>query len=374
MYIISTVLLAANEFWDTNIINLINGIAAEIPNSDLLSASKKIAGVLALLYFSFIAFKMLLGEEQFDVMKLARPFIIGLCIINFGTLVTILNLPENMGGSASKARFEASAKRLHEQAQVKDSLVRKIELSLFEKLNELQQKNIDKFSEDASIIDLGATVSQLMGNVTATITLYYQFANIRMSLWLQGMLNIIIIACFKATCYVIFFIQMILKYILIMLGPYSFAFSIAKPFSSSWSKWVTRYLSVSFYSIIAYAVLNIAFAILHYGHKQEIDRYQQMLSMQGSDQFWAAMLQISWISVYIIIALIVAFAGIISIPVASSWILGTAETGGSFFGGMMTGALNTAKTATGVATASASTLITKGKGISGSSSGRKAWK
>ena len=56
MYIISTVLLAANEFWDTNIINLINGIAAEIPNSDLLSASKKIAGVPALLYFSFIAF------------------------------------------------------------------------------------------------------------------------------------------------------------------------------------------------------------------------------------------------------------------------------------------------------------------------------
>src|SRR5690606_1159992 len=161
-------------------------------------------------------------------------------------------------------------------------------------------------------------------------------------------------------CYCIFFIELILLHVLVILGPLSFAFSIAGAFKDSWVTWTARYISVSFYTFIGFIVLNIALAIIMYGLHQEIDRLEQIMAIKDYKELFIKAINRSDSFIgFMLIAIVVALGGIISVPVITTWIIQTAGAGSAFFGT----AVNTARMGAGAGASIASSGISSVRSV-----------
>jgi hypothetical protein len=174
---------------------------------------------------------------------------------------------------------------------------------------------------------------ELLSDLTATITVYEQMIWVKLSLWIQNLIMWVVVGVFKGVCYCIFFIQLILLHILLVVGPLSFAFSVGGAFRDSWVTWTARYISVSFFNTIGFMILNISTAIITYGLQQEIDRLNFVLSLSNAQaQFIAVASQTDNFIGYLFVALLTSIGGIVSVPVISTWIIQTAGSGNVMFG------------------------------------------
>jgi hypothetical protein len=212
-----------------------------------------------------------------------------------------------------------------------------------------QTNEIKKIYDDGSgdetgwkdVVSLGSRKALM--DLSASIIVYEQMIWVKLSLWIQNLIMWIVVGIFKGVCYCIFFIQLILLHILLVLGPLSFAFSIGGAFRDSWVVWTARYISVSFFNTIGFIILNISTAIITYGLQQEIDRLNFVLGLSSvQEQFIAVARHTDNFIGYLFVALLTALGGIVSVPVIATWIIQTAGSGNTMFGT----AIQTARTIT----------------------------
>lgn len=366
---------ASSTFWDDNIFNLIEGIKAILPQSSAVQSAKQIAAILALIYFAYRAYMMLTGEGKLDISQLLKPFLISMAIINFSTVIDIISMPGKALDATGKANMEDMAQEVNMLYDQKNHLNDSLFTTLIHSTSEIKKgmEKTDGMDDRGAMDYIFAPGQNLTYDLMAYITIYEQLMYAKISLFIQGGITWLVIATFKGVCYCIFFIQMILLYILAFLGPFSFAFSLAGPFKNAWATWIGRYLAVSFYSLIAFIVINVALAIVKYGFMQEIQRLSAILAQSdNAEKFFAMVLRIDDFIGFLFIALVVAIAGIMSIPVASSWIIGTASTGGGFFGGVANSVKGTAKAAGSAVSGGASAITSVAGGAAKAAD--KAWK
>ncbi|HAO05672.1 MAG TPA: hypothetical protein DCQ50_01550 [Chryseobacterium sp.] len=346
-----------NPFWDQNILDLIQGIKSSLPSSSLAGIARSVAAVLSLVYLSVRAYAMIAGEGKLEVMQLFRPFVITMVIVNFGLFTSLCDMPGKAAGNAAKSQFEANAMLTGELYERKVQLVDDLLNAIMENKNEIRKLYYDADADNSAWSDVKNTVSlgtrEALLNLSASLTVYEKLIWINASIWLQNFIMWIVMGIFKGICYCIFFIELILLHILIILGPLSFAFSIGGAFKESWVTWTSRYISVTFYTFIGFIVLNIALAIIMYGLHQEIDRLTQILAIKDyKELFIKAVNRSDNFIGFMLIAIVVAIAGIVSIPVITTWIIQTAGAGNAFFGT----AVNTAKAGVSGATTAIKTV------------------
>lgn len=354
-------LSAINPLWDENLIDLFNGIKVALPDGTLATIAKQIAAIFALCYLAFKAYTMIVGEGRFEIMPLFRPFVIALCIINFGLITTLVGLPGQAATDTMGDKFHINSVSVDQALDEKKALSDSLFKELIAHTNEIAPKfggvtgtGIGELPDIAKALP-GAETVEVMGNLQSYITVYEQLLWMKLSMWLQQFIEWVVVAIFKGICYCIFFLQLIILAVLTWIGPISFAFSIASPFRNSWVHWAGKYIAVSFYSAIGYFILNLSFAVLKYGIDQEIDRYQEILSKKDYfAMFGSMMLHIDNFIAFVFIALVVAVAGIIATPIISTWIVETAGTGNAIFGTGVKAVTGTAKAGTGAVTKAAS--------------------
>ena len=347
---IHTQLLEITRFWDPNIIDLIEGIKSVLPKDGFVTAAKEAAAAFSLVYLSIRAYAMIIGEGKFEIMQLFRPFVITLVIVNFSLYATLAGYPAKAAGNAAKTSFEAKADMLEDKMEEKVTLNDRLFKTLMEQTNEIAKLYDPGGGESSSWMDIATLgTRELLSDLTATITVYEQMIWVKLSLWIQNLIMWVVVGVFKGVCYCIFFIQLILLHILLVLGPLSFAFSVGGAFRDSWVTWTARYISVSFFNTIGFMILNISTAIITYGLQQEIDRLNFVLSLSNAQaQFIAVASQTDNFIGYLFVALLTSIGGIVSVPVISTWIIQTAGSGNVMFGAavhsartMATGGMNT---------------------------------
>jgi hypothetical protein len=347
---IYTHLLEISRFWDPNLIDLIEGIKSILPKDGFVTTAKEVAAAFSLVYLSIRAYAMIIGEGRFEIMQLFRPFVITMVIVNFSLFATLAGYPAQAAGNAAKTSFEAKASLLEEKMEEKVTLNDRLFKTLMEQTNEIAKLYDPGGGESSNWMDIASLgTRQLLSDLTATITVYEQMIWVKLSLWIQNLIMWVVVGVFKGVCYCIFFIQLILLHILLVLGPLSFAFSIAGAFRDSWVTWTARYISVSFFHTIGFMILNISTAIITYGLQQEIDRLNFVLSLSNAqEQFIAVASQTDNFIGYLFVALLTSIGGIVSVPVIATWIIQTAGSGNVMFGAAMhsartmaTGGVNT---------------------------------
>lgn len=333
-----------NKFWDKNIMDLIHGIQMQLGSGEFISVAKEIAAVLSLIYLSVKAYSMILGEGRLDIMQLFRPFLITLVIVNFGLYASIAGSIGNAAAATEQGLFEANASHMDDLMFTKDSLTTAFWTRVLDSTSQIrnQLSEQDNANSDA-VIDAGdpnwlvggisKAVAHAQNSISSYITIYEQLAWAKLSMWLQGLIESIALSIFKGVAYCLFFIQMILMHLLLILGPVSFALSIVGAFRDSWVQWTARYIAVSFYTAIGMIVLNMAILIISYGLYQEISRMQQIIANAIGPDFYQSVMHTDNFLGYLLIGLLVAIGGIITVPAVSGWIVGGGGSGGTVMHG-----------------------------------------
>jgi hypothetical protein len=343
--------LLSARFWDPNVFELIEGIRNLLPKEGMVTVAREVAAVLSLVYLSIRAYAMILGEGKFEILQLFRPFVISLVIVNFPLYASLAGYPARAMGEGARAGFEAKAVLMEEKMAEKETLSDKLFQTMMEHTNQIAQLYKGDQGAGTGWLDIATLgTSSLLAELTASITVYEQMLWAKLSLWIQNLIMWIVLAVFKGICYCIFFIQLILLHILLVLGPLSFAFSVAGAFRDSWVTWTARYISVTFFHTIGFMILNICTAIISYGLQQEVDRLNYVLSLKDAQtQFLAVASHTDNFIGFLFVALLTAMGGIASVPVIATWIIQTAGSGNVLFGAAL-------QSARSLSTGSAQTL------------------
>lgn len=361
MATLSIFLDVPNKFWDPNIMDLIHGIQLQLGSGEFISIAKEIAAVLSLIYLSVKAYAMILGEGRLEIMQLFRPFVITLVIVNFGLYANIAGGLGNAAAKTEEGLFQANASHMDDLMFTKDSLSTSFWTRVLDSTSHIRNQISDQENVSSDLAVDAGNPNWLLGGVSKAvahaqnaigsyITIYEQLAWAKLSMWLQGLIESIALSIFKGISYCLFFIQMVLMHILLILGPVSFALSIIGAFRDSWVQWTARYIAVSFYTAIGMIVLNMAILIISYGVQQEISRMHQILDKALGPDFYQSVIHIDNFLGYLLIGLLVAVGGIITVPAVSGWMIGGGDSGSVMHGTGVASVKSGMKTASGIAT------------------------
>ena len=183
-----------------------------------------------------------------------------------------------------------------------------------------ESTNIER-SEDASRspgwlnVDLG--VSKVLKNLAALQAVV--MAKIRFLM--LRVLEYIVMAWFNCCVFLVFFAQIGVLTILVILGPFSFSASVIPVWSNTWATWVARFFSVSIWSGIAFIILKVVFKIVEYSLDKEIALLKASMEKEGGYAIVAANIS-GDIMFFIIAALIGSFMMLGIFPIAT-WIVQT---------------------------------------------------
>ena len=125
--------------------------------------------------------------------------------------------------------------------------------------------------------------------------------------------------------YLIFFLQIIFAGILIILGPFSFAFSVLPGFRDAYIYWLARYFSVSMYSAIGYIIMGLSMVLIQYGMEREIELLRYVLGNEAAFIFYVS--QNDGGSGFFIVSLLIGGLSMLTVPVISTWIISTSGVG-----------------------------------------------
>ncbi len=184
-------------------------------NVEELSQSAKllgqaIGGIGALLTFGNIGWQMQSGDREWEIMPLFKPFFISLILLNWTSFYGLLQKPFQKIAEPNMAIFtemkkEANALRIErfdKQIKLSEHLVKE----------EVKQE-IAKAQTDGGF--LGKEIAQIMGEITK----FKNKMKYGVQKWIAGALETGALIVLRVGVYLVYFIQKIWLYILIILGP-----------------------------------------------------------------------------------------------------------------------------------------------------------
>ncbi len=227
-----------------------------------------IAGIGALLTLGWMGFSMQSGDKEWEIMPMIKPFLIGLILFNWASFCMMIKKPfEELSKSG-----EAIYKEISKETDAKRTL-------LFTK----KQKFFDILIDEDVQMQIAAATGENLKD--------YDFSGLKGGIkkWAmktkfdlqkvasQGLETIGIIIL-RVCTYLIFFIQKVWGYILIVLGPLAFGIALIPGFESTITSWIAKFININFYSFIAYVIINIGQQIIIASFDMEIDRYNVMIN------------------------------------------------------------------------------------------------
>lgn len=247
--------------------------------SSALSASmlgRSIGGLGSLIYLGYLGFQMQEGARPWEVTPMLRPIVIGLILLNWVGFCQLIQYPLQKLAEPSKEIFfsierEANlvrTERFKKQNQLLEFLIR-------QQAEEKAREREMSLSESGGLGDgILEGVSSLFVPVEEwMIRMDFQFQKL-----LAELLEALSLTVLRVCTYLIFFIQKIWSYVLIVLGPIAVGLSLIPGFEHSFSSWVAKFININLYTFISYTIINIGQQLIISGYHLEIERYDTLLS------------------------------------------------------------------------------------------------
>lgn len=254
---------------------------------DAVSLARIIGLLLALCVGSYECWMMMLGRRGMDVMKLLRIVGISICISCSGWICSALQTP----GKGLEATTKAMAKSKNKEVAAFELKVAQKQSQYLERLRAVQDsiataKQVASIGEDANWWDELIYNVQNLGN---TINNYAQRAAVaaetKVSEWINDVIRFVGELIFQMSYYGILVAQRIFLAIMAIFCPIMFAMSLAPPWNSAWSQWMSKYLSLTLWGFITYMCLYYIDFILLYNLQQDMIAYDHLLT--GSVNSWS---------------------------------------------------------------------------------------
>lgn len=329
------------------------------PNVAILGNTIGFARVLGLLLAlcvgSYECWMMILGRRGMDVMKLLRIIGISMCISSSSWICSALQVPGKSLESSTKAMAMAKNK---EVAALELKVAQK-QGEYLERLRAVQDsistaKQIAEIGEDANWWD---KLVYNVENLGTTINNYAQRAAVaaetKVSEWINDVIRFVGELIFQMSYYGILVAQRIFIAIMIVFCPIMFALSLAPPWNSAWSQWMSKFLSLTLWGFVTYMCLYYIDFILMYNLQEDLVAYNHLLhgTVNSWEQIGALGLQGIGSNCMYAMGMLVGAYIIRFVPEVASWLIpgGISSGAASPAGSVAMGAATMAGSAAGSA-------------------------
>ena len=315
---------------------------------DAVSMARVIGLCLALCVGSYECWMMMLGRRGLDVMKLLRFVGFSMCISFSSWICSALQVP----GKELEAATKAMAHSKNREVAAFELKVAQKQSEYLDRLRAVQDsiataKQVAAIGEDANWWD---KLIYNVENLGSTINNYAQRAAVatetKVSEWINDVIRFVGELIFQMSYYGILVAQRIFMAIMLIFCPIMFALSLAPPWSSAWSQWMSKFLSLSLWGFVTYMCLYYIDFILLYNLQQDMIAYDHLLhgSLNSWSQIGALGLQGIGSNCMYAMGMLVGAYIIRFVPEVASWLIpgGVSSGAGSIAGATAVGFTATA--------------------------------
>lgn len=333
---------------------------------DTISFARMLGLVLALCIGSYECWMMMLGRRGMDVMKLLRIIGISMCISSSSWICSALQVP----GKSLEATTKAMAMAKNKEVAALELKVAQKQGEYLERLRAVQDsistaKQIAEIGEDANWWD---KLVYNVENLGETINNYAQRAAVaaetKVSEWINDVIRFVGELIFQMSYYGILVAQRIFIAIMVVFCPIMFALSLAPPWNSAWSQWMSKFLSLTLWGFVTYMCLYYIDFILMYNLQEDLVAYNHLLhgTVNSWEQIGALGLQGIGSNCMYAMGMLVGAYIIRFVPEVASWLIpgGVSSGAASPAGSVAMGAATMAGSAAGSAVGTSVGLGAKG--------------
>ena len=212
---------------------------------------KAIGALGMLIYFSIIGFRMQSGSAEWDVEPMIKPVIIGLILIYWVPFTQMVQYPFLKLAEMPKGVFQEIEKTT----------------------NNLRTT---RYTKQMQVLD--ATIKERAALMAKRQDFWTKVGNGDVG----EAIELVCLMILRVGVYLIFFIQKVWSYILIVLGPIAVGMSLIPGFESSLTNWVSKFININLYTFIAYTIINIGQQIIMAGYTMDITRLSTIVDANGN--------------------------------------------------------------------------------------------
>ncbi|SEF80536.1 MULTISPECIES: hypothetical protein [Bacteroidales] len=292
---------------------------------DTISFARMLGLLLALCVGSYECWMMMLGRRGMDVMKLLRIIGISMCISSSSWICSALQMP----GKSLEATTKSMAMAKNKEVAALELKVAQKQGEYLERLRAVQDsistaKQVASIGEDANWWD---KLVYNVENLGETINNYAQRAAVaaetKVSEWINDVIRFVGELIFQMSYYGILVAQRIFIAIMIVFCPIMFALSLAPPWNSAWSQWMSKFLSLTLWGFVTYMCLYYIDFILMYNLQEDLVAYNHLLhgAVNSWEQIGALGLQGIGSNCMYAMGMLVGAYIIRFVPEVSSWLI-----------------------------------------------------
>lgn len=367
--------------------------------SSIAAMARSIGACIALGVGSYECWMMILGRRGMDVIKILRIVIISICLT--GTGMTAIKSMCDAPGLALGNATKAAAFNANKQVAEKEKALAKLQSAYIDSLRSAQSKLAEqKAARDAA--DEAAAEQSAGGGVAGAINRGIEYvknglenlgtsfenmaknAAIMTETTIAEILNDLIRfigeVFFQMTYYGMLLGQTIFMNVLWLFMPVAFAMSLAPPYRSAWSQWLSKYLSLSLWPFLVYLILYYVDFLLLFYLEQDMTAYKGLMKQTAASNTWSSVgalgIQAIGTTCMYVVGLLAGSKILAMVPEVCSWLIPGGVSSG--LGQASAGVSAAAGAAAGSAVGTAATVATMGggaalragtQGISGAISG-----
>lgn len=313
---------------------------------------RAIGGLGALMYLGYMGWQMAAGDREWEITPMLKPILIGFTLVYWTGFVNLIQAPFEAIAEPGVAIFsdiesevnDLRVQRFKKQQQLLDAVI---------KLNaqeDAKQEVINNTSKDAddSWFDISDGIDKLLQPIKEwQIRMQFQMQKL-----VAEVIEFVCLSILRICVYLIFFIQKIWAYILIILGPIAVGMALVPGFENSLYSWVSKFININLYTFVAYTIINIGQQLIASGYTMEIERYDTLLTNGTVTNLDALMVYVSnsgmiYNQLFTCVAYIVTGIGVLMTPTIADSIV---SAGGA-------GAMTKMKNAAGKVASSAKTAV-----------------
>lgn len=312
------------------------------------SLSKVLGCAFAMCMASYESYMMILGRRGLDVMRILRIIGFSLCISLSNHIVVAVGEPGRYLQAKAQGQWSTTNEGVKdrlvecskEQKQYADSLRAKID-TITERQKQMLIADQHAGNDDGWLDEMVVSIKQAYASAEGEIkkfvvsaeTLFAEFVNEGIRFIGEIIYQVVFFAMLLG-CY------FMLK-VLAAFCPLAFALSIIPPWSSAWSQWISKYVSISLWGFLLYSCGTMVNFIFMYEINTDISAYQTLLGKNALTGEWMEIgmlgLQNIGATCRYIMALLIGSVIIKFVPEIASWLIpgGASSSIGSAMGGMV---------------------------------------
>lgn len=309
------------ELIDRNILDLLEGLFNRLVSelSLFTNDAQALCAIFMLLFFGLKSYGMLSGDKPLEIVSLLRPFALAIVIFLWPLFIETINLPVEVVTRKSKDLLKDRIDEVDAIQVERRIKMAEIARKLIEDSAELEK--FDSATEDEDFKILGVDFGKIFDEIKG----YYIIILSKMRYVLVELLEFLVITFFQVCSYLIFFLQIIFASILIILGPFAFAFSVLTGFNDAYLQWIARYISVSLYTGIGYIIMSLSMLLIRYALEKELLLLDFVLQDETAFFFYISSNDGS--TNFYLVSLLVGGLAMLTIPIISTWIISTSGIG-----------------------------------------------